>query len=119
MLPKIEKARKIRASMALEAQNLAPAVPEDSVWIYVWSILLSHPPPLPSLTVCNLKQTLVVPKVNDDYGDTVPSRPQNVGLQVANEVPTSSTLSKPQMLDGIERAGEGICLADILYVTFD
>ena len=31
MLTKIEKARQIRASMALEAQNLVPDVPEDSV----------------------------------------------------------------------------------------
>ncbi|KAL5553605.1 hypothetical protein UlMin_041006 [Ulmus minor] len=30
ILPKIEKARQIRASIALEAQNLAPAVSEDS-----------------------------------------------------------------------------------------
>lgn len=46
--------------------------------------------------------------MNDDYGDTVPSRPQNVGLQVGNEVPTSSTLSKQQMLEGVELAGEGM-----------
>ncbi|PON79712.1 Serine/threonine protein kinase [Parasponia andersonii] len=82
MLPKIEEARKVRASMALEVQNLAPVVPVDS--------------------------TLVVPKVNDEYGDTVPSRPQNLGLQVANEVATSGTLSKWQMLDGGEWAGEVI-----------
>ncbi|KAJ9187376.1 hypothetical protein P3X46_002837 [Hevea brasiliensis] len=66
MLPKIEKARQIRASMALQAQNLAPVV--------------SEPP--------------VGPKLNEDYGDTVPSkRPQ-----MADEIPSSA--------DGVELAGE-------------
>lgn len=31
MVPKIEKARQIRASMALQAQTLAPAALEDQV----------------------------------------------------------------------------------------
>jgi len=31
MLPKLEKAREIRASMALQAQTLAPAESEDQV----------------------------------------------------------------------------------------
>ncbi|KAF2325468.1 hypothetical protein GH714_029060 [Hevea brasiliensis] len=66
MLPKIEKARQIRASMALQAQNLAPVV--------------SEPP--------------AGPKLNEDYGDTVPSkRPQ-----MADEIPSSA--------DGVELAGE-------------
>ncbi|KAF5752042.1 serine/threonine-protein kinase 4 B isoform X2 [Tripterygium wilfordii] len=52
MLPKIEKARQTKASMVLEAQILAP--PESE--------LLSE-------------QTQVDPKLNEDYGDTVPSRP--------------------------------------------
>lgn len=77
MLPKIEKARQYRASLALEAQSLVPAVPGDS--------------------------TLV----NEDYGDTVPSKPQNAG-PVANEGPVSNTLSKQQVLDGVETGAEGI-----------
>ncbi|XP_015895182.3 serine/threonine-protein kinase 1 isoform X2 [Ziziphus jujuba] len=75
MLPKIEKAKLIRASIALEAQNHDPAVAEDN--------------------------TLVAPKVNEDYGDTVPARPPDAGLQVANEVKTSSTM------DSMELAGDG------------
>ncbi|XP_068327175.1 serine/threonine-protein kinase 1-like [Pyrus communis] len=55
MLTKIEKARQARASMALQAQHIAP--PEQD-------------------------STIEAPKVNEDYGDTVPSRP----LQVENEV---------------------------------
>ncbi|EXB44860.1 Serine/threonine-protein kinase dst1 [Morus notabilis] len=81
MLPKIEKARQYRASLALQAQSVAPAVPGDG--------------------------TLVASKVNDDYGDTVPSKPQNVG-QVANEGPTSNTLSKQQVSDGMELGAEGV-----------
>ncbi|XP_048440957.1 serine/threonine-protein kinase svkA-like isoform X2 [Pyrus x bretschneideri] len=55
MLTKIEKARQARASMALQAQHIAP--PEQD-------------------------STIEAPKVNEDYGDTVPSRPP----QVENEV---------------------------------
>lgn len=33
-----------------------------------------------------MKQTIVAAKLNQNYGDTVPSKPQNVGLQVANEM---------------------------------
>lgn len=40
MLPKIEKARQYRASLALEAQSLVPAVPGDSVRIYLCLIFL-------------------------------------------------------------------------------
>ncbi|RVW42182.1 Retrovirus-related Pol polyprotein from transposon RE1 [Vitis vinifera] len=61
MLPKIEKARQIRASMALQAQSLAR----------ITSISGDAPPE--------------GPKLNEDYGDTVPSRPFNNGLQVTNE----------------------------------
>ncbi|XP_012067804.1 serine/threonine-protein kinase 4 homolog B isoform X2 [Jatropha curcas] len=66
MLPKVEKARQIRASMALQAQNLVPVASESPEG----------------------------PKLNEDYGDTVPSkRPQ-----MADEIPTST--------DGMELAGE-------------
>ncbi|XP_050237052.1 serine/threonine-protein kinase 1 [Mercurialis annua] len=58
MLPKIEKARQIRTSMALQAQN---AVSEES-------------------------ESPEYPKLNEDYGDTVPSkRPQ-----MADEIPKSA-----------------------------
>ncbi|KAJ7953929.1 Serine/Threonine kinase family protein [Quillaja saponaria] len=82
MLAKIEKRRKIRASMALQAQKLTPAEYGDT-------------------------QAKVSPKVNDDYGDTVPSRPQNIGVQVANEVSSASTMKNQQMLDGVEVSEEG------------
>ncbi|XP_019164855.1 PREDICTED: serine/threonine-protein kinase 3-like [Ipomoea nil] len=60
MLPKIEKAKQIRSSMALEAQNIV------------------QEPLLPGAD-------LGVPKVSEVFGETVPSKP-NVGLQVANGV---------------------------------
>ncbi|KAA8529318.1 hypothetical protein F0562_033883 [Nyssa sinensis] len=71
MLPKFEKARQIRASMALEAQHIAlgTSIPGDG--------------------------PLVGPKVNEDYGDTVPSRPPNIGLD------------KDHISDGVELAVEG------------
>ena len=56
-----------------------------------------------------MKQTLAAPNVNDDFGDTVPSRPQNIGVQGANEVPTSSNLSK-QVSDVAELAAEGMTM---------
>ncbi|KAM3269236.1 serine/threonine-protein kinase dst1 [Capsicum chacoense] len=49
MMPKIEKAKQIRASMALDAQNIASEVPD----------------------------VMGGPKVNDEFGDTVPSKPKN------------------------------------------
>ncbi|KAL6192883.1 hypothetical protein ACLB2K_033969 [Fragaria x ananassa] len=74
MVPRIEKARQIRTSMALQAQNDAPDELEDDG----------------------------APKVNEDYGDTVPSRPLG-----ANEVPTGSTLMKQHMSGIGEHAEEG------------
>lgn len=53
MLPKLEKAKQIRASMALEAQNIAPET----------SLVEESP--------------LGGQKLNEDYGDTVPSKPQD------------------------------------------
>ncbi|KAJ7943326.1 Protein kinase superfamily protein [Quillaja saponaria] len=80
MLAKIEKARQIRASMALQAQNLTPAELGDTA--------------------------IVASKLNDDYGETVPSRPQNIE-QVANDLSSASTLKKQQILDGVEVGEEG------------
>ncbi|CAK7326221.1 unnamed protein product [Dovyalis caffra] len=68
MLPKIEKARQIRTTMSLHAQNLAPVEPEPTEG----------------------------PKLNEVYGDTVPSN----RLPMANEVPSSS--------DGVDMAGGGL-----------
>ncbi|GMI99858.1 hypothetical protein like AT1G69220 [Hibiscus trionum] len=81
MLPKIEKARKIRAAMVQEEQTLAPAISGLNPVVGSNSI--------------------------DDYGDTVPSRPQNMGLQVANEVSATGTSKKHHVLDGVEVTGEG------------
>lgn len=43
MYPKLEKARQVRASMALQAQSLAPAAAGELVW-------LNLPPPVPLLS---------------------------------------------------------------------
>ncbi|KAG5532731.1 hypothetical protein RHGRI_027139 [Rhododendron griersonianum] len=73
MLLKIEKAKQSRASMALEAQNI------------------------PSGTFIPGNTALGGPKVNEDYGDTVPSRPHD-GLQ--------GTL-KQSVSGAVDLAGEG------------
>lgn len=52
-------------------------------------------------------------KLNEDYGDTVPSRPLNVGFQDANQVLPTSTLRKQHKLEDME---EGI--ARIVYFIF-
>ncbi|XP_054824481.1 serine/threonine-protein kinase 1-like isoform X2 [Prosopis cineraria] len=75
MMPKIEKARQIRKSMALQAQTLAPAALEDQ----------------------SNEQ-----KLNDDYGDTVPSRPLNVGVQGAGGLSSDGTLRKLNRLASVE-----------------
>ncbi|XP_028803572.1 serine/threonine-protein kinase cst-1 isoform X2 [Neltuma alba] len=75
MMPKIEKARQIRKSMALQAQTVAPAALEDQ---------------------CNEQ------KLNDDYGDTVPSRPLNVGVQGAGGLSSDGTLRTLNRLESVE-----------------
>lgn len=53
--------------------------------------------------MCSFKQMLVVAEVNHDYGDTVPSRPNNIGLQGA-----STSSNKQNISDNAEQAGEGM-----------
>ncbi|KAL5759351.1 hypothetical protein ACOSQ2_018189 [Xanthoceras sorbifolium] len=73
MLPKIEKSRQIRASMAQEAENVVPDVSDDAE------------------SACA--------KLNEDYGDTVPSKPLNV--------PAASSFRKNHISDDVELDGEG------------
>lgn len=78
---KIEKAKQIRLSMASEAQNIASGtiIPGDG--------------------------TLVASKGNEDFGETVPSRLHNVGLQVSHVAPISG--SEERLAEGVDVAGEG------------
>ncbi|CAK9325837.1 unnamed protein product [Citrullus colocynthis] len=80
MLPKIEKARKIRTLMAQQAHSIAPDASGDG--------------------------TIVAANLNQDYGDTVPSKPQNSGLQVANEMAAGGTWRKQEQ-SGAELVAEG------------
>ncbi|KAK3189399.1 hypothetical protein Dsin_028960 [Dipteronia sinensis] len=73
MLPKIEKSRQVRDSMKLEAQNVVPDISEDTE------------------SECA--------KLNEDYGDTVPSKPQNV--------PAASTLRNQRIPEDVELDREG------------
>lgn len=54
-----------------------------------------------------MKQTIVAAKLNQDYGDTVPSKPQNIGIPVGNEIPAGGTLRK-QELSGAGLVAEGM-----------
>ncbi|XP_021910190.1 serine/threonine-protein kinase dst1-like [Carica papaya] len=81
MFPKIEKAKKIRASMATQSQSVAPSESGN----------------IPAIG----------PKLNEDYGDTVPSRPLNIALQEETEAGSISTQEKQQISDNVEVAGEG------------
>ncbi|KAI3976718.1 hypothetical protein MKX01_008576 [Papaver californicum] len=58
MLPKIEKARQIRITMAVQA---------------------------PEMDISGDDMEMHNPQLNEDYGDTVPSKPQNIGVEVLNE----------------------------------
>ncbi|KAK8686839.1 hypothetical protein V6N13_125856 [Hibiscus sabdariffa] len=84
MLPKIENAKKMRAAMEH-----------------------SQTPGLNVLTTPDLEQTLEGSNMNEGYGYTVPSKPQNMGLQGANQSPATGTLKKSSILDGMEVSGEG------------
>lgn len=57
-----------------------------------------------------LKQATMGLKLNEDYGDTVPSKPQ---VQVTNEVLATSTLKKQHTLEDLE---EGIAYS--VYLIF-
>ncbi|KAK3035958.1 hypothetical protein RJ639_031381 [Escallonia herrerae] len=46
------------------------------------------------------------PKLNEDYGDTLPSRPHNVGLQFPGGVSTVRGMEKQHQPDSVEPAGE-------------
>ncbi|MED6121292.1 pre- rRNA processing protein [Stylosanthes scabra] len=78
MLPKLEKARQIRASMALQVQTLPPT-PED--------------------------EPMVASMLNDEYGDTVPSGLQNLAVQEAADLSSSGGERKQNKLE--DDAGEG------------
>ncbi|KAF5185784.1 kinase superfamily protein, partial [Thalictrum thalictroides] len=71
MLPKIEKARQMRALVDAQAHN----------------------------------QDVEETKLNEDYGDTVPSKPQNVG--VSDEAPTVENLLEHHISDGVELPDDG------------
>ncbi|XAR55934.1 Non-specific serine/threonine protein kinase [Bertholletia excelsa] len=82
MMPRIEKARQIRAQLALQAQNVdsGTSVPGDDA--------------------------LGGPKVNDDYGGTIPSRPKAGGPQITSGVSSASGTQTRHMFGTVEPAGE-------------
>ncbi|KAL8112055.1 hypothetical protein AgCh_019672 [Apium graveolens] len=84
MLPKLEKAKQVRALMVLEAQTIASGtfVPGDD--------------------------SVGGPKVNEDYGDTVPSKPQDGALLVPNVLQVGSKPgTAPQVAEQTEEGDFG------------
>ncbi|KAI4328566.1 hypothetical protein L6164_020908 [Bauhinia variegata] len=80
MMPKLEKARQVRAE-ALQVQTLAPAALED--------------------------QPTVAEKLNDGYGGTVPSRRHNIGVGGVDDLSSDSTLRKLHKLENVEMGEAG------------
>ncbi|KAJ1400913.1 Protein kinase domain [Sesbania bispinosa] len=95
MLPKLEKARQIRASMALQAQTLPPGASED--------------------------RPMLDSKLNDEYGDTVPSRPNNIGLEGATDLSSHGTMRKLHKVEDVDTSegnfGTVIVHGDELHKT--
>ncbi|XP_061355650.1 serine/threonine-protein kinase 1 isoform X2 [Gastrolobium bilobum] len=81
MLPKLEKARQMRASMALQVQTLAPAALGD--------------------------QSTLASKLNDEYGDTVPSRPHNIGVEGAADLSSHGTMRKLHKVEDVDTSDAG------------
>lgn len=79
MFPKLEKARQVRASMALQVQTLAPAAAGD-------------------------QEPMIASILNDEYGDTVPSRPQNMGAEEAAYISSHGTTRKLQRVDEVDNS---------------
>ncbi|XP_077211283.1 protein kinase superfamily protein isoform X2 [Tasmannia lanceolata] len=79
MLQKIEKAKQIRVAMAAQAHNRVDPL-EDSK----------------------------SPNLNENYGDTVPSKPQKILVhEVPNELHAATISGKNDVADGLELPGQG------------
>ncbi|KAG4403216.1 hypothetical protein AAZX31_01G056500 [Glycine max] len=93
MLPKLEKARQIRASMASQVQAL-PVTSEDQE---------------------------LDSKLNDEYGDTVPSRPHNIGVEGAADLSSHGTTRKLHKVEDVDMSegnfGTVIIHGDELHKT--
>ncbi|WJX62787.1 Serine/threonine-protein kinase sik1, variant 2 [Trifolium repens] len=96
MFPKLEKARQVRASMALQVQTLAPASAGE-------------------------QEPMIASILNDEYGDTVPSRPQNISVEEAAYISSHGTMRKLQKVDEVDNSegdfGTMIVHRDELFKT--
>ncbi|GAB4829044.1 hypothetical protein Ancab_018703 [Ancistrocladus abbreviatus] len=79
MLTKIEKARETRAKMAFQAQNLS--------------------------TGTLVAGEMEGPKVNQEFGDTVPSKPQDIGLSVESRAAKHTGLRMQQISEDVGEEG--------------
>lgn len=59
-------------------------------------------------------QPIVASKLNDEYGDTVPSRLHNIGVQGAADLSSHSTMRKLHKLEDAD-ASEGFCFLHLIH----
>lgn len=107
MLPKIEKARQMRALMAAQAQNQVSETNFLGVW-FQYTFMLIFFFLFKISASCYYRQVLEGtnnPKLNEDYGDTVPSKPQNIEI-------TKEVLGD----DSVELPGDGNFFFIFLYL---
>lgn len=82
---------------------------ECCMYVYVWDAIDFHKLP-------TLNQGTVGPMVNEDYGDTVPSKQPNVEPQVANQISVAGFSRQQQISDDAELDAEGISM--YLYTVY-
>lgn len=58
--------------------------------------------------IFNLKQPMLASKLNDEYGDTVPSRPHNMNVVGAADLSSHGTMRKLQKVEDVDTS-EGLC----------
>lgn len=59
------------------------------------------------INILNLKEPMIASILNDEYGDTVPSRPQNMGVEEAAYISSHGTTRKLQRVDEVDNS-EGL-----------
>lgn len=54
---------------------------------------------------------MIASKLNDEYGDTVPSRPHNIGMEGAADLSSHGTMRKLQKVEDVDTSEGSVFLA--------
>lgn len=57
---------------------------------------------------------MIASKLNDEYGDTVPSRPHNIGMEGAADLSSHGTMRKLQKVEDVDTS-EGLCFLHLIF----